>query len=65
MLTYGKVQALQQFRYGKHIEEAVQRRRRGNRHTGLRELLGAPAGRLATLGIRVRSGRSHPAGPAY
>lgn len=63
MIDYGKVRAIQQFRFGETGENR-DRRRRKREYRSLKELLGALAGGLASIGIRG-DGQSRPAGPAY
>lgn len=64
MMTYDKVLAVQEHRFGRHIDELIWvRRSRG--HATLRQLLNALSGRLADLGIRGRDAKTRPASPAY
>lgn len=66
MMTYDKVRAIQQFRFGTHIEGGARRARRRTRaHRDLSELLGGLADGLAAIGTRGKGMRKRPAGPAY
>lgn len=65
MIDYAKARAIQELRYIKPSEEARRdRSRRRREHWSLPDLLGALAGRLAALGIKLRDGNTHPASPA-